>query len=69
MDDFTYGVSYQLRAELQGGGTADDGSTFTAPSDEGAANVGISMAKSGKYIRLSVYHWNTGRVVFELERF
>lgn len=69
MGDSTYGISYQLRPELQGGGTSDDGSMFEAVDDTAAFNVGRDMAKSGKYVWLTVYHWNTGNVVFEQERF
>lgn len=62
----TYGYSYQLRAELQGGGTDDDGGMFDAETPQEARDQYEQMARSGKYRRLMVYVWQTGEIIGEL---
>lgn len=62
----TYGYSYQLRAELQGGGTDDDGGMFDAETPQDARAEYEKMARTGNYRRLTVYVWDTGEIVGEV---
>lgn len=63
----TYGYSYQLRAELQGGGTEDDGGMFDAETPQEARAEFDRMAQSGRYVRLAVYAWDTGEIIGEIQ--